>query len=185
MEILKSTGLLFGGILKRFYWLIPSLSSDPFDISERWFRVTYEAPWWMFWVLLFCGFTVASILTHHELRREKVTLEGKLNDKKGRKVILDFLAERRDAVFPLYHQAVESKDEFDKWSENTQEWVTNTQHEINAKLMPIDASIFRDVSGGMSYNYPGAFNKDHNSELNLLTRLLENLDKIIQRYPTV
>ena len=68
MEFFKSIGLLSLGILKRLYYLIPSLFSDPFDVLERWFNVIYEPPQWMFWVLLVAGLCIAIILAYHELR---------------------------------------------------------------------------------------------------------------------
>jgi len=63
------------GTIKRIYWLLPSLLTDPFDFAERWLKVNYTAPSYMFWILLFIGYLIASVLTYHELREQKRKLE--------------------------------------------------------------------------------------------------------------
>ena len=68
MGLLKSLAQLLLGILKRLYWLIPSLFTAPFDFIERWFNVIYEPPQVLFWLLLFLGLAIATMLTYHELR---------------------------------------------------------------------------------------------------------------------
>jgi hypothetical protein len=78
MEFLKSIGTLSWGVIKRLYYLLPSLLSDPFDILERWCKVIYEPPQWLFGLLLFLGATVAVILAYHEVRMQKVGLEKQL-----------------------------------------------------------------------------------------------------------
>ena len=90
MEFPKSIGLLLLGVLKRLYYLIPSLFSDPFDIAERWGKVTYEPPPWMFWVLLAIGLFFAVAMAYHELRAKIINETKK---KKIRKVLADFLTE--------------------------------------------------------------------------------------------
>jgi len=55
------------GIVKRFYWLLPSLLSDPFDIPERWFNIVYTTPSYLVWVLIGIGLFIASFLTYREL----------------------------------------------------------------------------------------------------------------------
>lgn len=87
MVFIKSIGLLLLGVLKRLYYLIPSLFSDPFDVLERWFKVIYEPPQWLFWVLLSVGLAIAIILAYHEVRMQKVNLERQLDDKAKKKEI--------------------------------------------------------------------------------------------------
>ena len=77
MAFLKSIGALFWGILKRLWLLIPSLFTDPFDFMERWFKVTYQPPPFLFWLLLAFGILLAVALTYHELRM-KTTREPKI-----------------------------------------------------------------------------------------------------------
>ena len=55
------------GIAKRVYWLLPALLSDPFDIAERWFDMTYTAPPYLVWILVSVGLAIASFLTYREL----------------------------------------------------------------------------------------------------------------------
>jgi hypothetical protein len=77
MDLLKSFALLLWGIIKRLYYLVPSLFTDPFDFMERWFQVTYQPPLFLFWLLLTLGILVAVVLTFHELR-VKATRETSL-----------------------------------------------------------------------------------------------------------
>lgn len=70
MSFLKSLGIFLLGILKRIYWLIPSIASGPFDIAERWFGMNYTAPPYTFWALLLIGLFIASFLTYYDLKRK-------------------------------------------------------------------------------------------------------------------
>ena len=67
--MVKSFGLFLVGILKRLYWLLPSILSNPFDIAERWLGIHYDPPQWLFWVLLEIGLFIASFLTCYEVKR--------------------------------------------------------------------------------------------------------------------
>lgn len=69
MEILKSFCDLCVGILKRIYWLLPTLITDPFDVLER-LGVYMNVPQWASWLLFYLGLAVAITLTYHELRQK-------------------------------------------------------------------------------------------------------------------
>jgi hypothetical protein len=75
VEYLKSLGLLVVGIFKRVYTLLPAFLSDPYDILERWFGLTIEAPNWLSWLLLSLGLLVSASLAYHEVRMRSVGLE--------------------------------------------------------------------------------------------------------------
>ena len=81
MELLTSLRLFVWGNIKRWYYLLPALCTDPFDFAERWFKVTYESPQYLVWVLVAIGFAIASIATYHELRTQKLKAESLLNAK--------------------------------------------------------------------------------------------------------
>src|SRR4030043_1730793 len=68
--MVKSLGSFIIGILKKIYWLLPSLLSDPFDIAERWFGINNYAPQWLFWVLIGLGLFIASFLTYNDLKKK-------------------------------------------------------------------------------------------------------------------
>jgi hypothetical protein len=72
--MVKSFGVFVVGILKKIYWLLPSLLSDPFDIAERWLSrwpsMNYNPPQWLFWVLLGIGLFIASFLTYYDVKRK-------------------------------------------------------------------------------------------------------------------
>lgn len=55
---------------KHLYTLGILLASDPFDIADRWFRVNYSPPGWLFWLLLAIATCGATVLTFRELRAE-------------------------------------------------------------------------------------------------------------------
>ena len=150
------------------------------DISGSW-----GFPTWLWIILLVIGLAIAPFWAFHKVRVGRDKLQKKLDDRKERKVILDFLAERKDSIFYLYHKEIKSKEELEEWLKDTQAWVTKTQDDIDKFLTPVDASIFRDVSGGLFVSYSRSFNREHNSELNTIVRLSKNLEKIIDRYPSV
>jgi len=75
MELLRSVGLFFLGILKRIYWLLPIIFLDPIDVVRRLWGVNLNLPQWLNWVLFILCWFVAIILTYHELRKQKVVLE--------------------------------------------------------------------------------------------------------------
>jgi hypothetical protein len=70
MDLLESTRLFAKGILKRLYWLAPTLYRAPFDFAERYFEMSYKPPQWLMWVLLIVGFMIAGVLTYHDLRKQ-------------------------------------------------------------------------------------------------------------------
>lgn len=72
MELLKSTKLFIWGIIKRIYWVLPTLILDPFDLAKRIFNINYDLPRWSVWTLFVLGWLVAGILTYHELRLKTV-----------------------------------------------------------------------------------------------------------------
>jgi hypothetical protein len=65
----KSLWSFIVGILKKIYWLLPSLVLDPFDLAER-FGVNYDAPRWLFWVLLGVGLFISAFLTYNDLKQK-------------------------------------------------------------------------------------------------------------------
>ena len=73
--MVKSFGAFIFGILKRIPWLLPSLLSDPFDIAERWLGMNYNAPHWLFWVLLGIGYFIAAFLTYNDVKRKLDKIE--------------------------------------------------------------------------------------------------------------
>ena len=79
MELFKSLRLFVIGILKRIYWILPTLVLDPFDFIERLLNVNYDVPLWAIWTLFTIGWMIAIVLTYHELRMQKVALEKPIN----------------------------------------------------------------------------------------------------------
>jgi len=79
MELFKSLRLFILGVMKRIYWLLPTLILDPFDLIERLLNVNYDIPQWAIWTLFTIGLMIAIILTYHELRMQKTALEKPIN----------------------------------------------------------------------------------------------------------
>lgn len=73
MELLKSIRFFLWGIIKRVYWILPTLILDPFDLLERLFNVNYQVPQWSIWSLFSLGWFIAMVLTFHELRMNKIS----------------------------------------------------------------------------------------------------------------
>ncbi|GAG28480.1 unnamed protein product, partial [marine sediment metagenome] len=76
-ELLVSAWLFVTGILRRFYYVLPALLLDPFDLYERHLypRWGWELtmPDWYFPAAVSVGVLWAAILTFHELRTNRGT----------------------------------------------------------------------------------------------------------------
>jgi hypothetical protein len=72
MEHLHSFRSLCWGVIKRLYWIIPGLVTDPFDVLERLLGVHMNVPPSISWILVGLGFLVAVLLTYHEERMRAV-----------------------------------------------------------------------------------------------------------------
>jgi len=120
MEFFKSFGLLLLGILKRLYYLIPSLFTDPFDFLERWFKVIYEPPQWLFWLLLSLGLAIAISKTYHELR---VQTGG-----------YKLLAETKRLLRDFRQQALELEKDPTLTMTEVKAWINQTAHFIELAL---------------------------------------------------
>lgn len=68
MEFLRSLRLFTWGILKRFYWMLPTFLVDPFDVLSTLFGVEYNPPTWIVWALFSLGLFLAASLAYHEIR---------------------------------------------------------------------------------------------------------------------
>ncbi|MCA1703930.1 MAG: OB-fold putative lipoprotein [Actinobacteria bacterium] len=55
-------------VVKRLWFLIPGGLLGAVDVIERLADVEIAPPTWIFWVVLFAGFTLAVLLAHHDLR---------------------------------------------------------------------------------------------------------------------
>jgi hypothetical protein len=135
--VLESFGLLLWGILKRLYYLIPSLLLDPFDFVERWFKLMYKPPEWLFWVLLAGGLFIATFLAYHELR---LRMETKLRPTKQKAVLGDFLQEGEVILKKI------SQLKADDAIALAEDWIKRT-HEYLKKELPSHASIFLSDTG--------------------------------------
>lgn len=142
MDFIKSTGLLFLGIIKRLYYLIPSLFSDPFDIAERWFEKKFEPPVWIFWFLLILGFTIAVILTYHELHSQKINLEKKLNNKAKTKNERVKLGEFLEQGQLLKHRCGNEREP--PPNDDANEWAIEVEHWLETEFDSSYVSRFRN-----------------------------------------
>ena len=70
MEYIHSFGLLCRGVIKRIYWLVPAMVTDPFDVLDR-LGVHMNIPPIISWLLVGLGFMIAITLAYHEQRLEK------------------------------------------------------------------------------------------------------------------
>ncbi len=82
MELLNSTGLFIWGVIKRIYWVLPTLILDPFDLLEKLFNVNYQMPQWSIWTLFSLGCLIAMVFTFHDLRMKNLSSEEDLNSEK-------------------------------------------------------------------------------------------------------
>jgi hypothetical protein len=67
VEFFTSTLSLLGGVIKRFYFWLPTFLLDPFDLAERYLRVSYFPPAFMAWGLFGLGLFLAVAETYREI----------------------------------------------------------------------------------------------------------------------
>ena len=72
MGYFRSFGYLCRGIIKRLYWIIPGILTDPIDILERLWGVRMNVPPIISWTLVGLGFLIAVLLTYHEQRMQAI-----------------------------------------------------------------------------------------------------------------
>lgn len=94
MELLKSIRFFLWGVIKRIYWILPTLILDPFDLAKRVFNINYGMPQWSIWTLFVLGWLIACILTYHELRL-KIAASTKLS------WIMKYQKEQRGKLPPI------------------------------------------------------------------------------------
>jgi hypothetical protein len=71
MEYLHTFGSLCWGVIKRLYWIIPGLVTDPFDVLDKW-GVHMNVPPVISYALTGLGFSIAVLLTYHEQRMKAI-----------------------------------------------------------------------------------------------------------------
>ena len=125
MEFFRSISIYSRGILKRIYWLLLFfLFSDPFNVAERWFGVTYEAPSYLVWVLLFIGFCFASFFTFHSLRKSIVKKEKK---RQLRLMLADFIPDGENLKLKCLkeHEQAPRKETLD-WAQQAKDYLAKS-----------------------------------------------------------
>jgi len=91
---LETAALLVGGILRRFYFWVPSFLLDPFDFYDKYAkphtRVAIDIPEWLFPYALGLGVILAAIGTASDLRM------------RGRNAAVRFEVRGQDASVPIF-----------------------------------------------------------------------------------
>jgi hypothetical protein len=73
-----STAILLWGVIKRVHFWIPTLLLDPFDLAERYLRITYPVPAFIAWGLLGLGLFLAVASTYHEMwQKQRIRILAK------------------------------------------------------------------------------------------------------------
>ena len=74
--------------VSRLYTLFILLSSDPFDVSERWFKMNYNPPFWVFLILLSIAIVSALLWAVRDIKKQSKEADY-LNDIKSDLITLD------------------------------------------------------------------------------------------------
>jgi len=100
------------------------LFSNPFNVAERWFGVTYEVPSYLVWVLLFIGFCFASFFTFHSLRKSIVKKEKK---RQLRLMLADFIPDGENLKLRCFkeHEQAPRKEVLD-WAEQARDYLAES-----------------------------------------------------------
>src|SRR3972149_1288695 len=64
--------------VKRVYAFLILFASDPFDVSERWFGMSYNPPFWLFWILLSLAIVFALIMAIRDVKKQTIKQEVNL-----------------------------------------------------------------------------------------------------------
>jgi hypothetical protein len=143
--MVESAKLYAKGVLKRLYWLAPTLFLDPFDIAERYFGIMYSPPYWLMWVLMTVGFLIAGGLTYHELRGEKIKQDAKLDLRERNRKLREVLGIYLNEGQVLLRQCLNQKMAPPRDKAN--DWVKKVEQTLETELNGSYVSRFRSEAG--------------------------------------
>lgn len=189
MVIFHSVRLFLWGITKRCYYWAPFLFLDLFDIYEIYIKPRLPADWgggivlpaWWGFVLFSLMLFWAAILTYHELRTEKDALLPQLDEKQRRANIGDTLTRLIISGKELSTRVIQSDEEHQEWQQNYESWKTRTINTVLEAVSKPEAAKLLSVQVTL-LDWSGKYNIEHNESLSYLTKRIDILEKMVDRY---
>jgi hypothetical protein len=153
MELLQSIRYFFWGMLKRFYYWLPFVVLDIPDLWERYLepfastRLGWELkmPDTLTTILVFASLIWAGVLTYHELRQQKIKLEGQLDDKGKKKKRRETLGVFLEQGQTLKRKCANEKDP--PPNEEADTWASEVESYLSDELDDSYISRFRSSAG--------------------------------------
>lgn len=177
MNLLKSAVKFLHGMLKRFYFLLPAVLLDPWDLYNQYLRVYFSGrdapeiklPDEAFPYVLAVGLFVAAILTYHGLRSGV-----------GRnKQVLRKLKEIYMQGGELVGREIANDEEFNKYETEMFAWSNAASKWVESNMGDAAASLLRDKQGILPYVRDTDYNQKHSHYINFVTKLRQNLTQLI------
>ena len=131
-------------------------------------------PEWVIWVLVGLGLFIAGGLTYHDLRKKHGSDEK-------RQETVDVLGRQLPKGNNFFH-ALENEEDYQEWLKDVNLWVEETEALIAGGLTQVEVSLFLSPSSsGGTFQFDVRRNREHNTVLNKLQRMLDALTEIITR----
>ena len=191
MSLWESARDFVAGIIKRFYFWLPAVLLDPFDVYDRYlkpsvpnaYRFDFSPPVAVFLGALVGLLGLAAIFTYHDLNSRYAQAITKLVGlpKREREVIDRVGALRHEGVVRLLNRKVRSDADLDQWQADEVKW----REEVLSVLREDFPAVVHRLStlGTLSAaSFTGAFNDTHNHALMMLAKRLSVLESLLDQY---
>lgn len=147
MELLTSLRLFLWGVIKRFYYWMPFILLDTFDLWERYLKPFFngrfggdvELPPETIVIITAFGLAWAAFLTYHDLRKQHSALETQLYDKARRRAVREALGEFMEEGNQLRAQCTHENEP--PPNEKTDDWAARAEACLREHLG--DSYVFR------------------------------------------
>ena len=176
-------------VAKRLYWLLPTLLTDPFDLVERVFHVSYEVPIAATWALIGAGFLLATLFAYHDVRMSRDRYADHLERLRAENLPLWVVMAQQEALDSLArfrgiaHQLVTAEvteTTFGEWVKAARVWQERTVQHVRANLREMDAQRLISVTTTTKRVWAHAISDEHDrvcQELHAQATILEELDQ--------
>ena len=181
VALLRSIVLFLWGVLKRFYFWLPAILLDPFDLYNKYIKLRLPPEWQgdiempseAFPYVLAGGLIWASVMTYHELRTS-VGRDPRI-PKKLRQLYVT------GEQFTKYD--LQDESEFAEWKERAFTWHRETLDWINENMSEAAGSRFRDTykyQNALRVIHPNAVNEEHFRLVHAANQSRNNLHDLIE-----
>ncbi|MDZ4735550.1 MAG: hypothetical protein SGJ07_04300 [Rhodospirillaceae bacterium] len=178
MGFLRSAALFLWGITKRFYFWLPALLLDPFDLYNKYIRaklpsrlqVEGELPSEYFPWVLGVGLGWAGIITYYELAK-KVGRDPKVVQR-----LQDFYVEGEELAL----RPIKSDEEMRKLKIDVSVWYKKITKWLDANMAMAAKKRFSDTGVVLPMSRGTDFNPEHMSYVNTIQKYRSNIQGLVE-----